>query len=122
MPSYLKYFYPHLAQVVVVSPLIDSGAYNAAAEIARTGYEVLILSPNPVDFSSAKASRREKEKQRTLQISIDLALLARKANLDQLRRAGALIIDWRKDESLDYALSKNVRAQQRHVQLFRRGT
>ena len=70
IPSYLKYFYPHLAQVVLVSPLVDSGAYGAAAEIARSGYELLILSPNPVDFSSATSSRGEREKRRTLQISI----------------------------------------------------
>ena len=31
IPSYLKYFYPHLAQVVLISPLIDSGAFSPAA-------------------------------------------------------------------------------------------
>jgi len=120
IPSYLRYFYPHLAQVVLISPLVDSGAFSPAAEIAKTGYEILIISPNPVDFSAAKAGCRDKEKQRTLQISIDLALLARKANLDQLRKAGALIVDWRKDEPLDISLSKSMRAQESHSQLFRR--
>ncbi|MDA4129589.1 MAG: DUF58 domain-containing protein [Thaumarchaeota archaeon] len=119
IPSYLKYFYPHLAQVILISPLVDSGAFNAAGEIARSGYELLVLSPNPVDFSPAKLRRREKEHQRTLRISIELALLARRANLDQLRRSGALVTDWRKDEPLDFALSKNVRAQERQIQFSR---
>ena len=80
----------------------------------------MIISPNPVDFSSAQAARRDREKRRTLQLSIELALLARKANLDQLRKAGAIIVDWRRGEPLDFALTKNLRAQERHAELFRK--
>jgi hypothetical protein len=118
IPSYLKYFYPHLAQVVLISPLLDTEAFNASGEIARSGYELLILSPNPIDFSPAKTRNRENE--RTLKISRDLALLARNTNLDRLRRAGALILDWRKDDLLDFALSRNIRAQARHTELAMR--
>ncbi len=106
--------------MVLISPLVDSGAFTSAAEIAKTGYESLIISPNPVDFSGAKAGRRDAEKRRTLLISIELALLARKTNLDQLRKAGAIIIDWRKDDPLDFALSRNIRAQERYAEFFRK--
>jgi len=118
IPSYLKYFYPHLAQVILISPLLDTEAFNASGEIARSGYELLILSPNPVDFSPVRTRNRENE--RTLKISRDLALLARNTNLDHLRRAGALILDWRKDDPLDFALSRNIRAQARHTELAMR--
>ena len=47
---YLKFFYPNLAQVVLVSPLIDEKAFGSAAEIARIGYQSLVISPNPIDF------------------------------------------------------------------------
>jgi len=119
IPSYLKYFYPHLAQVVMVSPLLDRDAFNATGEIARSGYELLVLSPNPVDYTSATKSHRETEN-RTLRISLELALLVRGSNLTDLREAGALVLDWRKDEPLDFILAKNMRAHARQAELAKR--
>ncbi len=119
IPSYLKYFYPHLAQVVMVSPLLDREAFNASGEIARSGYELLVLSPNPIDYSPQKKRRREKDN-RTLRISRELALITRAANLASLRAAGALVLDWRKDEPLDFTLAKNIRAHARQAELAKR--
>jgi hypothetical protein len=127
VPSYLKFFYPHLAQVVLISPLIDSEALGAAAEIARSDYELLVVSPNPVDFSPAKAEagakvlrrRNRSEGERTLRISVELAELARNSNLAQLRNAGIFVLDWRKDDQLDHTFSKNLRAWSRQVEWTR---
>jgi len=118
LPSYLKYFYPHLAQVIMISPLLDREAFNAAGEIARSGYELLILSPNPVDYSSAKKERGKED--RLLRISRELALMVRSDNLVHLRDSGALVLDWRKDEPLDFLLTKNVQAHARQAELSRR--
>jgi uncharacterized protein (DUF58 family) len=118
IPSYLKYFYPHLAQVVLISPLLDIEAFNASGEIAGSGYELLILSPNPIDFGPTKTNRREND--RTLKIARDLSLISRKTNLDHLRNAGAVILDWRKNDPLDFALSRNLRIQSRYTELAKR--
>jgi uncharacterized protein (DUF58 family) len=118
LPSYLKYFYPHLAQVIMISPLLDREAFNAAGEIARSGYELLVLSPNPVDYSSTKKERRKED--RILRISRELALMVRFNNLVHLRDSGALVLDWSKDEPLDFLLTKNVRVHARQAELSRR--
>jgi len=118
LPSYLKYFYPHLAQVIMISPLLDREAFNASAEIARSGYELLVLSPNPVDYSSAKGRRGKED--RLLRMSRELALMVRSSKLVQLRESGALVLDWRKDDPLDFLLTKNLRAHSRQARLTMR--
>lgn len=120
IPSYLKYFYPHLAQVIMISPLLDREAFNSAGEIARSGYELLVLSPNPVDYSFAAKTGRRDRNSRTLKISRELALMARSTNLSQLRESGALVLDWRKGEPLDFILSKNMRIYSRQIGLAER--
>jgi len=117
VPSYLKYFYPHLAQVVMISPLLDRDAFNSSGEIARSGYELLILSPNPIDYSSVAKSGRVS---RTLRLSRELALMVRSNNLTLLREAGAVVLDWRKGEPLDFILAKNLRAYARQSGLGKR--
>ncbi len=116
IPSYLKYFYPHLAQIVMISPLLDREAFSASGEIARSGYELLVLSPNPVDYTSVTKSRREKDN-RALRIARELALMVRSSNLTDLREAGALVLDWRKGEPLDFTLAKNMRVHARQAEL-----
>ncbi len=111
IPSYLKYFYPHLAQVIMVSPLLDSEAFIASGEIARSGYELLVLSPNPIDYSSERDEAQKKK--RTLRIARELASIVRQNNLAHVRESGAIVLDWRKGESLDFMLSKNIRANSR---------
>ena len=119
IPSYLKYFYPHLAQVVMISPLLDREAFGACGEIARSGYELLVLSPNPVDYTSVTKSRSGKDG-RALRIARELALMVRSSDLAVLRDAGALVLDWRKDEPLDFTLAKNVRIHARQAELAKR--
>ena len=102
----------------MISPLLDKEAFNAAGEIARSGYELLVLSPNPVDYNSAKKERRKED--RILRISRELALMVRSNNLLHLRDSGALVLDWNKDEPLDFLLTKNVRVHTRQAELSRR--
>ncbi len=115
---YLKLFYPNIAQVVLVSPLIDEAAFVSAAEIARIGYELLVISPNPIDFSKMEGNKAKKTR-KEWKIASDLAELRRETNLTQLRKSGALVVDWRKNDSLDYVLSKNVRAWSRQMEISR---
>lgn len=120
VPSYLKYFYPHLAQVIMISPLLDRDAFNSSGEIARSGYELLVLSPNPVDYSVASEISRQDRNARTLRVSRELALIVRGDSLTKLRGAGALVLDWRKGEPLDFILAKNLRAYARQSGLAKR--
>ncbi|MHB8567152.1 MAG: DUF58 domain-containing protein [Nitrososphaerales archaeon] len=115
---YLKFFYANLAQIILISPLTDDESFSAAADIARLGYELIVVSPNPIDFSSAKSSMFARNS-RTNKISADLAQLVRKTNMIQLRKVHAVVVDWRKNEPLDHALVKNVRAWNRQTALAR---
>ena len=105
LSRYLRFFYPNLAQIIFISPLIDEDSFQAAAEIARSGYDLIALSPNPIDYSSLKKGA---SRDRLLKISVALAELSRRANMVQLEKAQVLVIDWRKGEPLDRLLTKNV--------------
>jgi len=109
---YLKFFYPHLAQVVLVSPLIDESSFVSGAEIARNDYDLLVISPNPIDYS--ETAQRDKS---TLEWKIgrELAEVKRSTNLDLLRKTGAVVVDLKKDDALDYAISNNLRAWSRQM-------
>ena len=118
IPTYLRFFYPHLAQVVLVSPLADGDSLKAAAEISRSGYELLAVSPNPIDFSTSLDDKADsdEESRRNLEISVELARLQRRMNLGELSRApGVIVLDWRKGDDLDYSLSKTMKLRRRPV-------
>jgi uncharacterized protein (DUF58 family) len=119
IPSYLKYFYPHLAQVIMISPLLDKEAFNASGDIARSGYELLLVSPNPIDYT-AETKGRNKNEERILQISIQLVSLERSNKLAELRDSGAIVLDWRVGEPLDVLLTKNLQVHSRQIELARR--
>jgi len=115
---YLRFHFSNLALVILVSPLTDDESFNAAADIARMGYELMVVSPNPLDFSSVKP-RRYGRNYRAEKISLELSQLVRKTNILQLRKINIVVVDWRKNEPLDHALSKNMRAWSRRAELFK---
>ncbi len=90
--------FPARSQIVLVSPL-QPGDASPILHMRAHGYEVLIVSPDPVTFEA-----------RTLGPVADLAAriahVERQALLQRLYRAGVRIVDWDVETPLAQALAR----------------
>lgn len=86
-------FFPAGSQIVMVSPLLSSDV-NAFMQLRACGYEVLVVSPDPVDFEA-----------RALGVSGDLAWRLARAErallLHKLQRMGIRVLDWKVDQPFE---------------------
>lgn len=123
-------FFPVRSQIVVVSPLHPNDL-PVLVRLKALGYQVMVVSPDPVDFEAmdlAAQGDRPKRKDREsaaggdlqLAASSDLQLASRVARVERalllrrLQRAGIQVVDWRVRQPLDgvmqAALGRAVRA------------
>jgi uncharacterized protein (DUF58 family) len=96
--------------LVVVSP-VSPRDYPAYLRLKKNGYEVMVVSPNPVDFE-ASFFRNVPE----LPQAVRLAKVERDLWLRKLARLGIQVVDWPVDEPLEAALRVVLNRQP----LFRR--
>lgn len=86
-------FFPAGSQIVMVSPLVSSDV-PAFTRLRATGYEVLLVSPDPVDFEA-----------RGLHVKGDvgwkIARVERALMLRKLQRMGVRVLDWQVDRPLE---------------------
>ncbi len=90
--------FPAQSQLVVISPITPRD-YSAFVRLRKNGYEVMLVSPNPVDFE-ARFFQQVPE----LSQAIRLAHLERDLWLRKLARLGVQVVDWPVDQSLETAL------------------
>ncbi len=102
--SFLSMFFSTRLQVVVISPLTDDRATNSIIDIAGRGYEVLVVSPSPLEIGNSAAKDGE---DRLYRLAEHLARLKRQNTLDSLRRF-AYVVDWNTNNPLSVALSEAV--------------
>ncbi len=102
--------FPAQSQLVVVSP-VSPRDYPAYLRLKKNGYEVMVVSPNPVDFE-ASFFRNVPE----LPQAVRLANVERDLWLRKLARLGIQVIDWPVDQPLEAALRVVLNRQP----LFRR--
>ncbi len=88
---------PPRAQVVYFSPLITEESREALRILARYGYNVVVISPNP---NSLYEPKTEEER-----LAMELAQLKRKAVLRSLAGYG-VIIDWDLKKPLKVAIAE----------------
>lgn len=79
-------FFPTGSQIVMVSPLV-SGDLPAFTRLRATGYEVLVVSPDPVELE-ARANNLYGE------LPWQIARVERALMLRQLQRMGVRVVDW----------------------------
>jgi uncharacterized protein (DUF58 family) len=109
----LHLFFPNISQIVFVSALTNANSLATAAEVARHGgRDVIIVSPNPLGL--AKPRTRDL-RSREWKIARRLAEMERTIDLDRLRSANALVIDWTTSASLEEVLEVHRRALARHA-------
>ena len=94
-----RLFPPH-SQIILVSPL-DAGDVDVLVQLRARGYQVIVVSPNPVTFESSYLPQNE---------SVDLAtrLLRMERNLliQKLQRAGIQVLDWDVSQPFDQVVKR----------------
>jgi uncharacterized protein (DUF58 family) len=90
----LKYLpvrlFPSRSTIVIISPLRASD-FPAIARLRGAGYQLLLVSMNPVQFASRETDPS---------LAVRTALLERRALLWRIRELGVQVIDWSVDQPL----------------------
>jgi uncharacterized protein (DUF58 family) len=106
--------FPARSQLVIVSPLSRHDAPQLI-RLQAAGYDVLIVSPDPVAFQAqAMASERN------IKEAVRIANVERSFLLRKLNRAGIQVIDWKVDQLPDLALQRAINGHLRVAQPVRR--
>jgi uncharacterized protein (DUF58 family) len=88
VPYYVTYFFSRMVQILLISPLMDYAPVSLVAELARRGYDVLVVSPSPLELDVARAGVS-----RSNTLAKELAMIERRQKLSYMR-SRAQVIDW----------------------------
>ena len=102
-------YFPARSQIVIVSPLCADD-YSRLVRLRARGYQVLIVSPDPVEFEG-----RHLPSDGESDLAVRIARLGRRLLLTRLRRAGIQIVDWPVDRPLEQVLRPALRRAPRPV-------
>jgi len=94
--------FPPRSQIVLVSPLCQEDL-GTLIRLRAHGYEVLIISPDPIAFES-KGLRVDAKHAEHVAIATRFARLERAILLRRLRQAGIQVVDWPVERPLDQAV------------------
>jgi uncharacterized protein (DUF58 family) len=81
-------FFPPKSQIVLVSPLMTEDI-RVLGRIRSHGYEVLVVSPDPVHFEADFYHKDDLSR-----LAVRLAVIERQLMLRRLRRVGIRVINW----------------------------
>ncbi len=95
-------FFPAKSQIVLVSPLRDEDL-PVLTRLRARGYEVLVVSPDPVAFEAQKF-----EPQASVDLALRISRLERELLLRRLRRVGIQVINWQVDQPFDKVMRKSL--------------
>ena len=99
-PHYISLYYSRMVQVVLVSPLVDYRPLYLVSEMARKGYDVLVISPSPLELDEPKGGEP-----RTLKLARELAVMDRNQKLTSLSKH-ARVVDWNPRLPLENAMEE----------------
>ena len=101
---------PPQSLVVALSPLLDRRFVRAARDLAARGFDLVIIAVSPIAAARAMAPAGA-----VVDLAARLWALERRAQLDELRRGGLMIVDWDGVSSLDVPLAALRRPRLRRV-------
>jgi len=105
--NYLEYFptrlFPSRSMIIIFSA-VDSRDLEAYARLLAFGYEVLLISPDPIGFVSRMLPLTEINKLASRAARVERVLL-----LKQLLKLGVNVIDWDVNQPLETILHKTAR-------------
>jgi uncharacterized protein (DUF58 family) len=110
-------FLPPRGQLVYISP-VSSGDLERIIRFRTQGYEILVVSPNAMDFERWNETDPEKP---DFQLAARFAQVERDLIFNNLREAGVQIVNWHVDQPLSTVLD-HIRIQnslrQRTIQVL----
>ncbi len=98
-------YFPAKSQLVLVSPLCEDDVPTLVRLRAR-GYELLVISPNPVVYEAQHLSRDP-----AVTMAIRVARLERTLLMRRLQRAGVRTVDWDVESPFDLAIHSSLSRQ-----------
>jgi uncharacterized protein (DUF58 family) len=84
--------------------MVDSRDLEAYATLRAFGYDVLLISPDPVEYSARKLPQTKLNN-----LAVRAARVERALPLNQLSKMGVTVIDWQVNQSLETILQKTNR-------------
>ena len=105
--SYLENFpirlFPTRSLIILFSP-VDSRDLETYARLRAFGYEVLLISPDPVDFIPKTLPQNKINSLASRAARVERIVL-----LKHLLKLGVNVIDWQVDQPLESLLQKTAR-------------
>jgi len=98
---------PH-ALVIALTPLLDPRFTKATLDLAARGFDLVVLVVSPVDVTRATLTPSPINK-----LACRLWTLERRAQLDEFRRHGLVVLEWNPAASLELALAGLARRRPR---------
>ena len=102
-----KYF-PLESQIIVISPLVDDKIVASIADLCARGFDVVVVSPNPIKVESGIIDPSPE-----LKMAVGLKKVERDNLISELYRY-ARVVDWDPSEPLAKALKGVERLRTRH--------
>ena len=99
---------PPQALVVAVSPLLDDRFIRAAVDLAKRGFDVVILAVSPITLT-----RQAVRPSPVVDLACRLWDLERHLTVVALRRSGLTVAEWDPQEPLEAALARLGRRRRR---------
>ena len=113
--SHLEYFpvrlFPSRSQIVMISA-VDSRDLETYARLRANGYDVLLISPDPVDYAAQILPQNEINS-----LAIRAARLERAIQQKRILNMGIRVIDWQISLPLDAVIQASIRSmsQRRNI-------
>jgi len=104
---YLEYFPARLfpsRSIIVMFSIVDSHDLETYARLRSFGYEVLLVSPDPVEYAARNLPPTEINS-----LAIRAAQVERAIQLKQLMRLGVQVVDWQVSEPFERIVRTNPR-------------
>ncbi|MGC9521722.1 MAG: DUF58 domain-containing protein [Anaerolineae bacterium] len=102
-------FFPAKSQIVLVSPLCEDDP-PVLIRLRARGYQVLVVSPNPVGFETQALPEGQAR-----ELATRIARAERNLWIHQLRRVGISVVNWQVEHSLDTVIHTELRTQIRQA-------
>ena len=97
-------FFPARSQIVMISPL-NPDDLPVLVRLRANGYQVMVISPDPIDFEAKSADFRVLAgRRRTLELATRIARAERRLLLRELQRVSIQIVDWQVTQPLDQVI------------------
>jgi uncharacterized protein (DUF58 family) len=96
--------FPAKSQIVMVSPITPED-FDTLSQMRSHGYEILVISPNPIAFDSQGWATPDED------LGLRFAQVERDLLLRRLQRSAIRVVDWDVDQPLDVTIRDSLLRQ-----------